>query len=1575
MHNLDILIPVKNEAENLPVIVKLVHETLKDADISHKIILIIDKSTDGTLQVAHNLNGKYPVIVHEKIGQPGKAFSILEGSNLATAPFIGFIDGDLQYPPQALPEMFRKVQNANVGVVVANRKNYKSASKMRKLGSRANALIFGRLLLGLHCDIQSGLKVFRREIVQHIDTTLVSAWTIDIPLLHATRELGYKIEQVDIDFENRANGASHIGFFKTAWAIAKCAITVKLRESRPYIIKTSDSYLGTGVVYKKKKFVTHNGLPHHRSALYTLQRNQKIALTAILIALAISFYFYPYWTALILVGILSFIYFFDMVFNFFLVHKSLRKPPELQFSHEELAKISDKELPLYTILCPLYKEWQVISHFVDHIQRLDWPKDKLEVLLLLEENDAKTIEVAQSLELPDFVQIVIVPHSMPKTKPKACNYGLHIAKGEYVVVYDAEDQPESLQLKKAFLAFQNSPANTFCVQAKLNYYNHSQNLLTKLFTAEYSLWFDVILPSLQSINTTIPLGGTSNHFKTKALLNLHGWDPFNVTEDCDLGVRLFKDGFQTAIIDSVTLEEANSNVHNWIRQRSRWLKGYMQTYFVHMRDPYAFVRKHGMHALVFQLIIGLRISFILINPLLWAATLSYFTLYNLVGPTIEALYPAPIFYMAATSLIFGNFMYLYNYMIGLAKRQQWSLIKYVYFVPFYWLITSVAAVMAFWQLIFKPHHWEKTVHGLHLSKKTKDKDKDSGTKAIPFVEKSEQFADPNAHKTGMAFVNESKPKIRFLANATFWNGSVLIGATVAANFANFVYNAFLGRQVDLSQFGTVSLISNIFAIAAVFSGALGKAVSYKTAFIMGKTHALDKNFYFKVRRNTWMFSIVATILWILASPILATFFNEANVLPFILFTPYWLISFVGSVNSGFLSGAHKFAILGVSMLVEALSKVLIAVIAVQTGMHQVIYAVIPLSVFLAFVYEALVVSRIKTHRSEVETDYHFPTGFYVTSIFTKISTVIFLSADVILAKHYLNPTDAGKYALLSLTGKIVYFMGNMFSQFIIPVVSKEEGRSRKSTPVFYKLLAGSSVMALLAYIGIGTFGYITVPILFGNKTQSILPLLPAYALAMVVYSISYSIVSYHQVKKHYLFTAVPLLFGLAQIAFITMTHGSIEQFVSVISTLSLAQLIYVLILHGTYTKLVYFATDVFEFFRSKKTVPGQNRGLNILIYNWRDTKHIWAGGAEVYVQEMAKRWVEDGHNVTLFCGSDRKSPNNETLDGINVIRRGGFFTVYLWAFVYYIFKFRGKFDVILDSENGIPFFTPLFCKEPVVLLIHHVHKDIILSGLRLPKYLLPLAFVAKQLETKMMPIIYRNSTIVAVSESTKNDLVKIGFDNIHIVNPGVDIDHFKPAEKYSNPLVLYLGRLRYYKSIDTLLRAHKKVLKKVPNARLAIAGFGEARGMLEDYAKKLNIQDTVEFLGKVSEEQKQTLLARSWVFAYPSTMEGWGISIIEASASGTPVVASNVPGLKDSVKNPHTGYLVEKGNAVDFAKQITELLLNKDLRSQMGRAGVNWAENFTWDKGSSNLLSIFTKTINDTVEVDNGNSFALEGNS
>lgn len=712
---ISIIVPTYNEVENVEELVVRINSTLFPAGYKYEIIFIDDKSTDRTALRINALCEAYPVKFYTKVGKKGKAYSLLEGFLRAEYDNIAIIDADLQYPPEALLPMAEKLVKADI--VVANRKKYKDTFS-RRFMSTTFRKVFGKMLFGISVDVQSGLKVFRKKVIDVVEFVPSSQWTFDLEFLHRSREAGFRTTSYDIAFAKRKKGSSKVESIKTSFEIGLNALKFKFKKIHPVTIPANGKkgMVGAGIGFKRRQFLTHTTLPQGKSAIRTFLLRQKLFIGFLVGLIAVGLVINLMATLGILIAILSTVYFLDVVFNAFLILKSLNNPQEISISEETIEKLTDNELPTYTILCPLYKEGHIVPQFVDAISRLSWPKDKLDVLLLLEEDDKESQEVAKTLNLPFFVRTLVVPNSQPKTKPKACNYGLSYARGEYLVIYDAEDIPDPLQLKKAYLAFKKAGDSVKCLQAKLNYHNPHQNLLTRFFTAEYSLWFDVTLTGYQSINTTIPLGGTSNHFRTADLLSLQGWDPFNVTEDADLGVRLFKEGFRTAIIDSTTLEEANSKWGNWVRQRSRWIKGYMQTYLVHTRNPYQFVKTNKHHAFLFNLILGGKIAFILINPFLWLATFSYFALYAYVGPAIERLYPAVVFYMAGVSLVFGNFLYLYYYMIGLMKREQYSLIKYIFFVPFYWLMISFAGFYALYQLILKPHYWEKTTHGLHLKK-------------------------------------------------------------------------------------------------------------------------------------------------------------------------------------------------------------------------------------------------------------------------------------------------------------------------------------------------------------------------------------------------------------------------------------------------------------------------------------------------------------------------------------------------------------------------------------------------------------------------------------------------------------------------------------------------------------------------------------------------------------------------------------------------------------------------------------------------------------------------------------------
>jgi len=457
------------------------------------------------------------------------------------------------------------------------------------------------------------------------------------------------------------------------------------------------------------------------SAIVTFSRTQSIILIAIGIVL-LDLFLLNYSAALFIINIfVQALYAVMTVLKLYIVFKGLNRDTQLRFSEEELGGIDEKDLPVYTILVPVYKEKEVIRDLISNIQKLDYPQYKLDVCILLEEDDVETIAVVKDMDLPHFFTPMIVPASRPQTKPKACNYGLIKARGEYAVIYDAEDRPEADQLKKVYLAFKKLPPSYVCVQSKLNYFNSRQNTLTRLFTQEYSMWFELLLVGIMQIKTPIPLGGTSNHFKIDFLREVGAWDPFNVTEDADLGIRLFKKGYKTAIIDSRTWEEANSRIDNWIRQRSRWLKGYMQTWLVHMRHPVQLYKACGLKGFIGYQAMMLGTPLLpLVNPIFWLLLI----LWCLTeAGWIQALFPGVLYYISCFLMFFGNFMFIYTNAVGmywvirqsaLEKRQPFSygIIKYALLSPLYWVLMSVAAYKALFQLISKPFYWEKTSHGL-----------------------------------------------------------------------------------------------------------------------------------------------------------------------------------------------------------------------------------------------------------------------------------------------------------------------------------------------------------------------------------------------------------------------------------------------------------------------------------------------------------------------------------------------------------------------------------------------------------------------------------------------------------------------------------------------------------------------------------------------------------------------------------------------------------------------------------------------------------------------------------------------
>ncbi len=384
-------------------------------------------------------------------------------------------------------------------------------------------------------------------------------------------------------------------------------------------------------------------------------------------------------------------------------------------------------LPIYTILIPLLREKEeTISILLKSLKVIDYPHELLDIKFLLEKDDLETLNVLSKFSLDWYYQVLIVPPGLPRSKPRACNYGLRLTFGEYLTIYDAEDKPDPDQLRKVLQRFHVNLVETIkkygdthtqlaCVQACLNFYNYKENLITRLFTIEYTHWFDFLIPALASIHAPVPLGGTSNHFRVDILKRIGGWDPYIGTEDAEIGVRLYRYNYRTEHTYSTTYEEANTKLGNWFKQRARWNKGYMQTYLVYMRDPINFMKQIGpWRFLNFQCFVGGNVFIQLANlPLL----IFLFTGLFIHKEYYSGEFANLLYTITWYNFIIGNILYLTCEFIATYNRKLYSLLPFVPLKFFYWMIMSVAGYYAVYELLTRPGYWYKTEHGISKQKK------------------------------------------------------------------------------------------------------------------------------------------------------------------------------------------------------------------------------------------------------------------------------------------------------------------------------------------------------------------------------------------------------------------------------------------------------------------------------------------------------------------------------------------------------------------------------------------------------------------------------------------------------------------------------------------------------------------------------------------------------------------------------------------------------------------------------------------------------------------------------------------
>ncbi|WP_350336137.1 glycosyltransferase family 2 protein [Coralliovum pocilloporae] len=375
----------------------------------------------------------------------------------------------------------------------------------------------------------------------------------------------------------------------------------------------------------------------------------------------------------------------------------------------EAAYLPSDQCPTYTILVPLYREAEMVSGLIDTLRALDYPGHKLDIKFLLEADDRETYLALQKHRHRLDFESHRIAGSGPRTKPKALNVGLQMARGTYVVVYDAEDRPDPDQLKKAVTAFNAAGSKLACLQARLDIRNSRDSWLAKQFTIEYAALFHGLLPDLSHHGLPLPLGGTSNHFRRDILVAVGGWDPHNVTEDADLGMRLFRLGYDCRTLASSTLEDAPTTLMPWLKQRARWFKGWMQTWLVHMRRPLATKRNMGFAGfLFFQIMIGGMLLAAFIHPFFIFA-LGY-ALYELGSVSTKNIAELSLFFLNTINLFVGYGAAMLLAYRTLPRAHPDLNRQAIFGLPVYWVLMSAGAYLALWDLVTRPHHWHKTPH-------------------------------------------------------------------------------------------------------------------------------------------------------------------------------------------------------------------------------------------------------------------------------------------------------------------------------------------------------------------------------------------------------------------------------------------------------------------------------------------------------------------------------------------------------------------------------------------------------------------------------------------------------------------------------------------------------------------------------------------------------------------------------------------------------------------------------------------------------------------------------------------------
>lgn len=405
-----------------------------------------------------------------------------------------------------------------------------------------------------------------------------------------------------------------------------------------------------------------------------------------------------------------------------------------------------------------------------------------------------------------------------------------------------------------------------------------------------------------------------------------------------------------------------------------------------------------------------------------------------------------------------------------------------------------------------------------------------------------------------------------MKSSLFIGASFLVGTTVLGNILNFIFNISISRWLSFDDLGLISLLSSFMYISSLFFVALGATITYRSGYLEGKYGPeAAYAFWRSIRRKSWFLALGITILWIVLTPFFVGYFNTNDSFPFLFFAPVWLVGFAAAIDKGFLSGKLLFTYFGLVILLDPVIKLLFTFIFIYLNISHFVYFALTFGVVISFLLGWRYAAIQKTSNiSQLKERLYFPKKFFFMSLLVGASATSFLSMDIILAKHFLSAYAAGEYALVSIIGKIIYFLGTLASQFVQPVVSRYEGERTDSRHVFNVILLATTILSLLGFLLFGLLSSFSIPLLFGERAVRILTYLPMFTFGVLCFTISRVFVTYHQTKNNNIFPIISFFVISLQIILIILFHGTIR---AIVTDMAIVGILHLLVLAMMHSKL------------------------------------------------------------------------------------------------------------------------------------------------------------------------------------------------------------------------------------------------------------------------------------------------------------------------------------------------------------------------------------------------------------------------